>query len=156
MARANAARALGSAADMKAFDLLVKSATEDIDLRVRVSAMSALGGLRNPKAADKLIERGEKLLFGYKSSKFAHPAEQNELITIATVLGRLISDSGICGGANACQAGRFYHLADGAENKLGFVHDRSSRRRACRNVSKNGRGAENAGLSSDPAAAYGR
>lgn len=94
MARANAARALGSAADVKAFDLLVKGATEDADLRVRVSAMSALGSLKNPKAADKLLERGEKLLVGYKSSKFAHPAEKNELIHIATVLGRLIADSG--------------------------------------------------------------
>ncbi len=94
VARSNAARALGSAADVKAFDLLVKSATEDFDLRVRVSAMSALGSLRNPKAADKLIERGEKLLVGYKSSKFAHPAEKNELIVIATVLGRLLADSG--------------------------------------------------------------
>ncbi len=94
MARANAARALGSAADVKAFDLLIKSATADADLRVRVSAMSALVSLKNPKAADKLLERGEKLLIGYKISKFAHPVEKNELIHIATVLGRLISDSG--------------------------------------------------------------
>jgi len=93
MARSNAARALGSAADVKAFDLLVRSATEDADLRVRVSAMSALVSLKNPKAADKLLERGEKLLVGYKSSKFAHPAEKNELVHIATVLGRLMSDS---------------------------------------------------------------
>lgn len=94
VARANAARALGSAADVKAFDLLVKSATEDTDLRVRVSAMSALVSLKNPKAADKLLDRGEKLLTAYKISKFAHPVEKNELIHIATVLGRLISDSG--------------------------------------------------------------
>ena len=56
--------------------------------------MSALVNLKNPKAADKLLERGEKLLVAYKGSKFAHPAEKNELIHIATVLGRLISDSG--------------------------------------------------------------
>src|SRR5436190_2321726 len=95
VARANAARALGSAAaNVKTFDMLVKSATEDPDLRVRVSAMSALVSLKNPKAADKLLDRGEKLLASYKISKFAHPVEKNELIHIATVLGRLISDSG--------------------------------------------------------------
>jgi cyclophilin family peptidyl-prolyl cis-trans isomerase/HEAT repeat protein len=94
VARANAARALSAAADVKTFDLLVKSATEDADLRVRVSAMSALASLKNPKAADKLLYRGEKLLTAYKISKFAHPVETNELIMIAAVLGRLIPDSG--------------------------------------------------------------
>ncbi|MFN0278729.1 MAG: peptidylprolyl isomerase [Pyrinomonadaceae bacterium] len=93
IARANAARALGAAADGKAFDQLVKSATEDVDSRVRVSAMSALGSLKNAKAADKLTERGEKLLTLYKTSKFDHPAEKNELIQIVTILGRLIPDT---------------------------------------------------------------
>ena len=94
IARANAARALGSAADIKAFDLLIKAASEDVDSRVRVSAILSLGSLKNPKAADKLLERGEKLLADYKKSKFAHPAEKNELIQIATVLGRLLPDAG--------------------------------------------------------------
>ena len=92
LARANAARALST--DAKSFDLLAKAATDDVDLRVRVSAMSALAALKNPKASDKLIERGEKLLAGYKSSKFPHPVEQNELVHLATVIARLLADSG--------------------------------------------------------------
>src|ERR1043166_3777436 len=94
IARANAARVLGASQDRKAFDVLLKSATEDSGPRVRVSAIRALGGLRDQKAADKLLERGEKLLADYKKSKFAHPVEQNELIEIATTLGRLLPDSG--------------------------------------------------------------
>ncbi len=94
IARANAARVLGAVQDRKAFDLLLKSAADDKDLRVRVSAIRSLGGLRDPKAADKLFERGEKLLANYKRSKFAHPVEMNELIEIATVLGRLLPDIG--------------------------------------------------------------
>lgn len=94
VARANAARVLGSTQDRKAFDALVKSATDDEDLRVRVSAIRSLGSLKDLKAADKLLERGEKLLTEYKQSKFAHPIEKNELVEIATVLGRLLPDTG--------------------------------------------------------------
>ena len=94
VARANAARVLGATQDRQVFDLLLKRAVEDIDLRVRVSAIRSLGALKDPKAADKLLERGDKLLTDYKKSKFAHPIEKNELIEIATVLGRLIPDSG--------------------------------------------------------------
>lgn len=94
IARANAARVLGGTQDRKAYDLLIKSAVEDVDSRVRVSAIRALAGFRDPKAADRLLERGEKLLADYERSKFAHPAEKNELIEIATVIGRLLLDTG--------------------------------------------------------------
>lgn len=94
IARANAARALGAAQERKAFDALLKSATDDTDQRVRVSAIRALAGLKDPKAADKLLDRGEQLLGEYKKSKFAHPAEKNELIEIATALGRIVPDMG--------------------------------------------------------------
>ncbi len=94
IARANAAQSLGRTQDRTAFDLLVKTAVSDTDSRVRVSAIRSLAAMRDPKAADKLIERGEKLLGDYKRSKFAHPAEKNELIELVTVIGRLLSDSG--------------------------------------------------------------
>ncbi len=93
IARANAARALGAAEDANAFNLLLESATSDEDSRVRVSAIRSLANLKNSKAADRLLERGENLLIDYKKSKFANPSEKNELLEIATTLGRLLPNS---------------------------------------------------------------
>jgi cyclophilin family peptidyl-prolyl cis-trans isomerase/HEAT repeat protein len=93
VARANAARALGVAEDKESFSVLLEAALEDEDLRVRVSAIRALGSLKDAKAADKLLERGEKLLIGHKKSKFANPSEKNELLEIATALGRILPNT---------------------------------------------------------------
>jgi cyclophilin family peptidyl-prolyl cis-trans isomerase/HEAT repeat protein len=90
VARANAARALGSAEDKAAFDLLLKTAAEDADSRVRVSAIRSLGALKDAKAAGRLLERGEKLLGAYHSPKLSNPPEKNEILEIATVVGRLM------------------------------------------------------------------
>ncbi|MGH9820397.1 MAG: peptidylprolyl isomerase, partial [Pyrinomonadaceae bacterium] len=91
--RANAARLLGAAEDKEAVDILLKAAVNDTDSRVRVSAIRALGSLKDAKAADKLLERGEKLFSDYRVSKFAHPTEKNELLEIATTLGRILAGS---------------------------------------------------------------
>jgi len=93
IARANAARALGAAEDKDAFDLLLNAAVSDKDSRARVSAIRSLGGLKDAKAADKLLERGEILLTDYKKSKFANPIEKNELLEIATTLGRILPNT---------------------------------------------------------------
>ena len=93
IARANAARALGAAEDKDAFNLLLDAALTDEDLRVRISAIRSLGNLKDAKAADKLLERGENLLASYKKSKFANPIEKNELLEIATTLGRILPNS---------------------------------------------------------------
>jgi cyclophilin family peptidyl-prolyl cis-trans isomerase/HEAT repeat protein len=93
VARANAARALGAAEDKESFQILLDAATEDEDQRVRVSAIRALGALKDAKAADKLLERGEKLMAVYKTAKLANPPEKNELLEIATVLGRLLPNT---------------------------------------------------------------
>jgi cyclophilin family peptidyl-prolyl cis-trans isomerase/HEAT repeat protein len=90
-ARANAARALGAADDKGAFDILLKSAIDDSDSKVRVSAIRALGSLRDVKAAPRLMGRGETLLEAYKFSKYKNPSEKNELIEIASALGRLLA-----------------------------------------------------------------
>jgi cyclophilin family peptidyl-prolyl cis-trans isomerase/HEAT repeat protein len=92
--RANAARVLGAAEDKEAVDILLKAAVGDVDSRVRVSAIRALGNLKEVKAAEKLLDHAETLLASYKKSKFATPIEKNELIEIATVLGRLLTNSG--------------------------------------------------------------
>jgi cyclophilin family peptidyl-prolyl cis-trans isomerase/HEAT repeat protein len=92
-ARANAARALGAAEDTGALDLLLKAALADEDSRVRVSAIRAVGGLKDKKSAENLIRRGTILLAEYKRSKFKNPSEKNELLEIATALGRLLPNS---------------------------------------------------------------
>ncbi len=92
-ARANAARALGAAEDKDAFNALIE-AFKDRDLRVRVSAIRSLAALKDPKAADLLTARGEKLLAGYRRSAFAAPSEKNEMLEIATALGNLLANTG--------------------------------------------------------------
>jgi cyclophilin family peptidyl-prolyl cis-trans isomerase len=93
IARANAARVLGAAEDQNAFNLLQKAAVSDEDSRVRVSAIRSLGSLKDAKAAGGLLERGENLLTDYKKSKFPNPSEKNELLEIATTLGRMLPNS---------------------------------------------------------------
>lgn len=88
--RANAARALGAAGDRVAEAALVTAALGDTDLRVRVSAIRSLGMLNAKGSAEKLVERGEKLLQDLRTSKFRLPAERNELLEIFPVLGKLL------------------------------------------------------------------
>src|SRR5258705_924918 len=87
--RANAARVLGATEDKAAFDSLLDRATNDSDSRVRVSAIRALASLKNAGAAGLLLKRGSELL-GQR-----HPAgqlaEANEVLEIATTLGRLLT-----------------------------------------------------------------
>lgn len=106
-ARSNAARALGAAEDKDSVELLVKAATTDADLRVRVSAVRSLAALKDAKAADKLIERGNQLLIPIHGDpaplkpgerRILKPIEvplpKNELLEIATTVGRLLANTG--------------------------------------------------------------
>jgi cyclophilin family peptidyl-prolyl cis-trans isomerase/HEAT repeat protein len=86
--RANAARVLGVTEDKLSFDALVAHATEDIDSRVRVSAIRALASLKDPRAAAPLLKRGELLT---DRTAQGQPAELNEVLEIATTLGRLFA-----------------------------------------------------------------
>ena len=92
-ARANAARALGAAEDKDSLDLLMKAALADADSRVRVSAIRAASGLKDKNVAEKLVLRGMILLDEHKKSKFANPTEKNELLEIASALGRILPNS---------------------------------------------------------------
>lgn len=88
--RANAARVLGATEDKEAFDQLLKSSLNDRDARVRVSAIRALAGLKDVRATQPLIERGAILLVEAKRNGTSGPTAQvNELLEIATTLGRL-------------------------------------------------------------------
>jgi cyclophilin family peptidyl-prolyl cis-trans isomerase/HEAT repeat protein len=74
--RANATRVLGATEDKDSFDVILGRATHDPDTRVRVSSIRALASLKDPRAAEALLKR--------------IPWNQNELLEIATTLGRVL------------------------------------------------------------------
>jgi cyclophilin family peptidyl-prolyl cis-trans isomerase/HEAT repeat protein len=82
--RANAARALGAAENHDAFAALLDHALTDTDLRVRVSAVRALASLKDARAAEPLLKRGDAL---------ATAGEANEVLEIATTIGRLLQNA---------------------------------------------------------------
>lgn len=84
--RANAARLLGIAEDKQSVDALLSRVADDKDSRVRVNAIRALAAVKDPRAAEPLLARGQFLA---KSNLANSPAELNEIIEIATTLGRL-------------------------------------------------------------------
>ena len=93
IARANAARALGAANDKDAGEILLRAATADVDLRVRVSAIRAAAQINYADAAAPLLNRGNRLLeiFRQKAKPGLISAEKNELLEIASALGRLLT-----------------------------------------------------------------
>jgi cyclophilin family peptidyl-prolyl cis-trans isomerase/HEAT repeat protein len=96
VARANAARALGAAEDAGAFEVLAQHAGTDADARVRVSAVRSLALIKEPRAADPLARRGGELFAAYKSARVGgalNPPEVNELLEVATAMGRVLANS---------------------------------------------------------------
>ncbi|MCA1620169.1 MAG: peptidylprolyl isomerase [Acidobacteria bacterium] len=96
VARANAARVVGAAEDAAGYDALVARASTDADSRVRVSAVRALAQLKDARAADPLVRRGGELFAAYKSARVggaAGPPEVNEMLEVATALGRVLQNS---------------------------------------------------------------
>jgi len=86
--RANAARVLGATDDKASFDSILKHAVEDPDSRVRVSAIRSLALLKDARAANTLLKRGEVLT---QQNLANRAAETNEVLEIATTLGRLLA-----------------------------------------------------------------
>ena len=84
--RANAARLLGIAEDKQSVDALLARVTNDKDSRVRVNAIRALAAVKDPRAAEPLLARGQSLA---QRNLAEMPAELNEILEIATTLGRL-------------------------------------------------------------------
>jgi cyclophilin family peptidyl-prolyl cis-trans isomerase/HEAT repeat protein len=85
--RANAARVLGVTEEKSAFDKLLVSATQDKDSRVRVSAVRALANLKDARAAGILLKHGISIT---QRDLKPLPSELNEVLEIATALGRLL------------------------------------------------------------------
>src|SRR6185369_16052908 len=88
--RSNAARVLGITEDKQSFDALLSHATEDKDARVRVNAIRALASLKDTRAAQPLLARGQLLS---QRSLADRPTELNEILEIATTLGRLLAQT---------------------------------------------------------------
>jgi cyclophilin family peptidyl-prolyl cis-trans isomerase/HEAT repeat protein len=82
MVRANAARVIGAAEHKEAFDAVLDRALQDPDIRVRASTIRALASLKDTRAVEPLLGRGNSLIPKFASSR-------NELLEIATTLGRL-------------------------------------------------------------------
>ncbi|MGB7923055.1 MAG: peptidylprolyl isomerase, partial [Pyrinomonadaceae bacterium] len=68
----------------------------DTDERVRVSAIRALGALRDGRATAPLLERAAALFASYRTAKtggVTHPQEVNDLLEIATALSRILANT---------------------------------------------------------------
>ncbi len=99
--RANAARVLAATEDQASFEALLNGALQDREARVRISAIRALASLKDARATSPLLAVGSRLVASATSVSrgsgaalaTSHPAEVNELLEIATALGRLRPDS---------------------------------------------------------------
>jgi cyclophilin family peptidyl-prolyl cis-trans isomerase/HEAT repeat protein len=88
--RANAARVIGAAEDKGAFDAVLDRALHDGDLRVRVSAIRALGSLKDERAVLPLSRRGVEL-FTMAHLQPASGGPRNEGLEILTALGLILA-----------------------------------------------------------------
>jgi cyclophilin family peptidyl-prolyl cis-trans isomerase/HEAT repeat protein len=86
--RANAARVLGVTEDKQSFDGLVSRIKNETDSRVRVAAIRALASLKDPRAVEPLMAYGNFLT---QKTLAARPTELNEILEVATTLGRLLA-----------------------------------------------------------------
>ncbi|MGZ8845948.1 MAG: peptidylprolyl isomerase [Pyrinomonadaceae bacterium] len=87
--RANAARLIGAAEHKEAFDEVFARALNDNDLRVRVAAIRTLASLKDARAVEPLVKRGNSLINSQGPSQSA----RNELLEIVAVLGRLLPNN---------------------------------------------------------------
>ena len=116
--RANAARVLGATEEKSAFDKLIESATQDKDSRVRVSAIRSLIALKDSRAADVLLKHGISITErGLKPL----PGEHNEVLEIATALGRLLALKGDSAALDWLHDGQVELNHSAPEVELAFV-----------------------------------
>jgi cyclophilin family peptidyl-prolyl cis-trans isomerase len=92
-ARVNAMRALGAAEDKAAFDLLLNAATTDKSPAIRIAAIRSLAQINEKRSVGGLIQHGRILMAAYPKSLLPNPLEKNELLEIASALGRINAGS---------------------------------------------------------------
>ncbi|HEY8185856.1 MAG TPA: HEAT repeat domain-containing protein, partial [Pyrinomonadaceae bacterium] len=89
--RANAARVLGATEDKDSFERLLDRALKDQDSRVRVSSIRSLGALKDARAAKPLLADDNMILNVEEREHGPNlPNEVNELLEIATTIGRVL------------------------------------------------------------------
>jgi cyclophilin family peptidyl-prolyl cis-trans isomerase/HEAT repeat protein len=121
--RANAARVLGAAEDKEAVDILLKAAIDDSDSRVRVSAIRALGNLKQATAAHPLIVQFRRLLVDYSATKRtrAQPNKKNEILEIATTLGKLLANTNDTSAVDLLRTFREFDKYSSPETEIAFA-----------------------------------
>jgi len=116
--RANAARVLGATEEKSAFEKLLASATHDGDARVRVSAIRALATLKDPRAGEALLKYGTSITDRRLKPL---PSELNEVLEIATALGRLYPMKGDPAALDWLQKGQVELDHSAPEVELAYV-----------------------------------
>ena len=116
--RANAARVLGATEEKSAFEKLLASATHDEDARVRVSAIRALATLKDPRAGEALLKYGTSITERHLKPL---PAEQNEVLEVATALGRLYAMKADSGALDWLHEGQVEFDHSAPEVELAYV-----------------------------------
>jgi len=92
--RAKAAQVLGATEDKESFDALLDRALKDQDSRVRISAIRALGALKDGRAAKPLLADDNMILnVEEREQGPSLPNDVNELLEIATTIGRVLPAS---------------------------------------------------------------
>ena len=86
--RANAARVLGATEEKAAFDKLLVGVHSDKDFRGRASAIRALVSLKDDRAATPIFKHGKAIT---DRKLQPNPSEQNEVLEVATALGRFLA-----------------------------------------------------------------
>lgn len=127
VARANAARALGAAEDKESLPLLLNVLVKDPDSRVRVSTINSIAALKDKSAVTPLLQHAAKLVSSIKqptnskTQRSILPAEKNELLIIASALGRLAAgtkDENVLGFFNSV---RQIDRASSGETEIAFA-----------------------------------
>jgi len=116
--RANAARVLGATEEKSAFEKLLASATHDEDARVRVSAIRALATLKDSRASEALLKYGTSITERHLKPL---PAEQNEVLEVATALGRLYAMKADSGALDWLHEGQVEFDHSAPEVELAYV-----------------------------------
>lgn len=99
--RANAARVIGAAEYKEAFDDVLSRALNDPDLRVRVSAIRALGSLKDVRAAQLLVNRVVLIVIAIGKSRMEGSLksglplrEKGELMELFISIGNIEANKG--------------------------------------------------------------